>query len=165
VEDSAWRATRQQVEDFLYADAALLDDWRLQEWSELLTEDATYVVPATDAPEGDPASTLAVIADDAAQLRARVEQLQSKWAWAENPPSRTRRLITNVRIRSVNERGEAMVTANFVVYRFRHERMEAFVGRYEHVLVSRGGQIRMRHRKAILDLESLRPHGRVSIIL
>ena len=47
---------RAQVEDFLYHEAALLDAWRLDEWLELLTEDATYRVPSNDRPASDPKS-------------------------------------------------------------------------------------------------------------
>ena len=45
---------REQVEDFLFREAALLDDWRLDDWVALFTEDARYVVPTTDLPDGDP---------------------------------------------------------------------------------------------------------------
>jgi p-cumate 2,3-dioxygenase beta subunit len=156
--------TRQTIEDFLYAEAALLDEWRLDEWLELLTEDATYEVPSTDAPDGDPKTTLSIIADDITRIRSRVKQLLGKSAWAENPPSRTRRLISNVRLRGVE--GESLaVTANFVVYRMRFEHMDTYVGRYEYTLTQRDGRLKIRARKAILDLEALRPHGKVSIIL
>jgi p-cumate 2,3-dioxygenase subunit beta len=156
--------TRQTVEDFLYEEAALLDEWRLDEWLELLTDDATYEVPSTDMPDGDPHTTLSLIADDKTRIRSRVAQLLGKSAWAENPPSRTRRMISNVRVRQID--GEAMhVSANFVVYRLRFEQMDTYVGRYEHTLVQRGGRLKIRARKAILDLEALRPHGKVSFIL
>ncbi len=49
--------TRQQIEDFLFEEAALLDAWRLDEWLELLTEDATYRVPSNDRPQSDPMRT------------------------------------------------------------------------------------------------------------
>ncbi|MGH8059635.1 MAG: aromatic-ring-hydroxylating dioxygenase subunit beta [Candidatus Entotheonellia bacterium] len=156
--------SRQTIEDFLYEEAALLDAWRLREWLELLTEDATYEVPATDMPDGDPKHTLSIIADDISRIRSRVEQLLGKTAWAENPPSRTRRLITNVRIRSI-EGERIFVTANFAVYRMRFEHTDTYVGRYEYTLVQRNGRLRIQERKAILDLEALRPHGKVSIIL
>jgi p-cumate 2,3-dioxygenase beta subunit len=42
--------SRQEAEDLLYKEAALLDEWRLDEWLELLTEDATYEIPPTDVP-------------------------------------------------------------------------------------------------------------------
>ena len=156
--------TRQTIEDFLYEEAALLDEWRLDEWLELLTDDATYEVPSTDTPDGDPQTTLSLIADDKTRLRSRVAQLLGKSAWAENPPSRTRRMISNVRMLQVE--GEAVqVTANFVVYRLRFEQMDTYIGRYEYTLVQQEGRLKIRARKAILDLEALRPHGKVSFIL
>jgi p-cumate 2,3-dioxygenase subunit beta len=156
--------TRQTIEDFLYEEAALLDEWRLDEWLELLTDDATYEVPSTDTPDGDPQTTLSLIADDKTRMRSRVAQLLGKSAWAENPPSRTRRMISNVRMLQVE--GEAMhVTANFVVYRLRFEQMDTYIGRYEYTLVQQEGRLKIRARKAILDLEALRPHGKVSFIL
>ena len=45
--------TRQEVEDFLYHEAALLDEWKLEEWQALLADDATYYVPPNDQPDGD----------------------------------------------------------------------------------------------------------------
>ena len=156
--------TRATVEDFLYAEAALLDEWRLQEWLDLLTEDATYEIPSTDTPNGDARTTLFIIADNIERIRSRVHQLLGKSAWAENPPSRTRRLISNVRIREV-EGDTIRVTANFVVYRMRFELVDTYVGRYEYTLVLRNGVLKIRQRRAILDLEALRPYGKVSIIL
>jgi p-cumate 2,3-dioxygenase beta subunit len=156
--------TRAQIEDFLYEEAALLDAWRLQEWLALLTEDATYEVPSTDTPDGDARTTLFIIADNIERIRSRVHQLLGKSAWAENPPSRTRRLISNVRILEVAE-DSLRVTANFVVYRMRSGLVDTYVGRYEYTLVCRDGVLKIRHRRAILDLEALRPHGKVSIIL
>lgn len=159
---------RQEIEDFLFAEAALLDEWRLDEWLALLTDDVTYIVPATDARDADPRTTLSIISDDAKRLRARAEQLLGKHAWAENPPSRTRRLITNVRIRRAvtTTAGTTIeVTANFAVYRFRGDIAETFVGRYEYTLVRRADGLKIQIRKAILDLEALRPHGKLSIIL
>ena len=155
---------RQEVEDFLFAEAALLDEWRLDEWLALLTDDVTYIVPATDARDADPSTTISIISDDAKRLRARAEQLLGKHAWAENPPSRTRRLITNVRIRRADATS-IEVTANFAVHRFRGDVAEAFVGRYEYTLVRRADGLKIQIRKAILDLEALRPHGKLSIIL
>jgi p-cumate 2,3-dioxygenase beta subunit len=156
--------TRQAIEDFLYEEAALLDEWRLEEWVELLTEDAAYYVPSTDLPEGDHKSTLFIVADDITRIRSRVKQLLGRFAHAEHPHSRTRRLISNVRIRAVE--GETIrVTANFAVYRTRMEQFDTYVGRYEYVLVQREDTLKIRERRAILDLDSLRPQGKVSIIL
>ena len=74
--------TRQQVEDFLYMEARLLDEWRLAEWFALMTEDVKYEVPATDV-RGDYVDALAIISDDASRLRQRVEQLLGNEMWCE----------------------------------------------------------------------------------
>src|ERR1700719_356062 len=132
--------SRQEVEDFLYREAALLDEWRLEEWLEMLTDDAIYQVPSTDAPEGDARNTLYIIADDALRIRSRVKQLLGKSAWAENPHSRTRRIITNVRVLGLD--GEnILATANFVVYRMRYESVDTYIGRYDYKLVREGNAL------------------------
>jgi p-cumate 2,3-dioxygenase beta subunit len=155
---------RPEVEDLFYQEATLLDEWRLEEWLALLTDDATYQVPPTDAREGDARNTLFIIADDALRIRSRVKQLLGKSAWAENPPSRTRRIISNVRVLGVDG-DNIMVTANFAVYRMRYESVDIYVGRYDYKLVRVGSELRIRQRRAILDNEALRPHGKISFIL
>ena len=77
---SETRTLREEVEDFLYEEAALLDDWRLDDWVALFTEDARYVVPTTDLPDGDPQKDLVFIDDDIVRLRARVVRLKSSHA-------------------------------------------------------------------------------------
>ena len=93
--------TRAEVEDFLYNEAALLDAWKLDEWQSLLTEDAAYYVPPNDQPEGDHRSTLFLIADDRERIRQRVIRINDPNCHAEFPKSRTRRMISNVRILAV----------------------------------------------------------------
>jgi p-cumate 2,3-dioxygenase subunit beta len=156
--------SRQEVEDLLYKEAALLDEWRLEEWLELLTQDAIYEVPPTDVPEGDSRNTLFIIADDAVRIRSRVKQLLGKAAWSENPRSRTRRMIANVRV--VGADGDSiLVTANFAVHRMRYESVDTYIGHYDYKLVRAGAELRIRERRAILDNEALRPHGKISFIL
>jgi p-cumate 2,3-dioxygenase subunit beta len=153
--------TRQEAEDFLYHEAALLDAWKLDEWLGLLTEDAHYLVPSNDAPEGDPQATLYTIADDIARIRGRVKRLKSPQAHAEFPHSRTRRMITNVRVV-----GELEVEANFAVHRFRrNEQVAQFVGRYRYTLQRVEGALRIARREAILDAQELGSLGAVSFIL
>ena len=153
----------QQVEDFMYMEARLLDEWRLAEWFELMTEDVRYEVPATDV-RGDHFDTLAIISDDAARLRQRVEQLLGNAMWCENPRSRTRRLIGNVCVRGEQD-GELDVIANFIIHRFGNGRSDAFVGKYEYELVRTAESFRIRRRMVLLDHESLIEHAKISIIL
>ena len=90
--------TRAEVEDFLYREAALLDDWKLDEWEALLTDDAAYYVPPNDQLEGDHRTTLFLVADDRERIRQRIIRVLDPNCHAEFPKSRTRRLISNVRI-------------------------------------------------------------------
>jgi p-cumate 2,3-dioxygenase beta subunit len=159
-------ATRTEVEDFLYNEATLLDEWRLDEWLALLTDDARYRVPSNDAPAADPANTLFLIADDIHRLRGRVARLKDPQAHAEFPHSRTRRIISNVRITRQSVPDTVFVEANFVVYRFRRGGQEAqFVGTYRYVLRRVAGELRIAVREAILDSEELGRLGAVSFIL
>lgn len=157
--------TRSDVEEFLYEEAALLDAWKLDEWLALMTSDACYRVPANDTPEAQPMDTLFLIADDISRLRARVVRLKDKNAHAEFPRSRTRRIISNVRI--VGRDAHALrVAANFVVYRFRRdERIREYVGSYKYVLHAVDGALRIAYREAILDPLELGSLGSVSMIL
>jgi len=156
---------RREIEDFLYHEAQLLDEWRLDEWLALLTDDATYRVPSNDAPDADPANTLFLIADDIQRLRGRVARLKDPHAHAEFPPSRTRRMISNVRVEK-KAPDTVFVDANFVVYRFRRGGQEsAYVGRYRYALRRIDGKLRIARREAILDCEELGRLGAVSFIL
>lgn len=159
-------ASRALVEDFLYVEAELLDAWELNEWLNLFEPGATYEVPATDMPAGEPETSLFLVADDWIRIQARVKRLMSKNAHVENPRSRTRRIVGNVRVRDGDEPGTFRVRAAFMVHRMRYDLHDVYVGQYDHTLVAdSGGRIRFRRRKAILDLESLRPAGKVSVIL
>ena len=155
---------REEIEDFLYHEAALLDEWRLDEWLALFTEDALYVIPATDIPDGDPHTDLMILDDDLPRLRGRVERLLSRRAPRESPWSRTRRFISNVRIRKV-EGDECFVTASFLVYRIRLGQSGPYIGRYEYTLRRTDDGWRIRYRRAVLDHEALTDHGVVSIIV
>jgi p-cumate 2,3-dioxygenase beta subunit len=157
--------TRADVEEFLFHEAALLDEWRLDDWLALLTGDARYELPSNDRPDADPASTLFTIADDIQRIRGRVTRLKDKNAHAESPRSRTRRMISNVRIVGRNA-AELRVEANFVVYRFRRdESIREYVGRYRYVLRAERAGLKIARRQAVLDAMELGSMGLVSFIL
>ncbi|HEX7231444.1 MAG TPA: aromatic-ring-hydroxylating dioxygenase subunit beta [Candidatus Binatia bacterium] len=161
--DDSALALRAIVEDFLYHEAALLDEWRLDEWLGLFTAEGRYLVPTTDLPEGNPQNDLVFIDDDMVRLRARVERLKSRHGHREYPSSRTRRFISNIRIKLEDER--IVVTSSFLVYRFRLGESSPYVGWYEHRLKRVDGKLKIAHKKAVLDQEALSEHGAVSIIL
>ena len=156
---------RAEVEALFVEEAALLDSWRLDDWLALLTEDARYLVPPNDVPDGDPRDTLFTIADDIRRIRGRVKRLKSEDAHAERPRSRTRRLVSNIRIVE-RDGAELVAEANFVVYRFRrNRRVGEYVGRYRYRLRATDAGLRIAERRAILDCEELGGLGSVSFIL
>jgi p-cumate 2,3-dioxygenase subunit beta len=157
--------TRAEIEDLFTLEAELLDAWRLEEWLALLTDDAGYYVPPNDKPDADHRTTLFTIADNNARLKERVRRISDPNCHAENPPSRTRRLIANVRIAS--RAGDTVEAhANFIVHRFRRgEDVRVFVGQYRYKLRREGGALKIAERRAILDAEELGALGAVSFIL
>ena len=159
-------AVFREVEDFLYAEAELLDDWRLEEWLDLFTEDCRYLVPPGDLPpDASPESNLFYIADDHTLLRERVKRLYKKNAHAEYPHSRTRHILSNIRIKSISEDGEISVRCAFLTHRSRAEIVDTFIGTSEYRLVRQDGKLRVREKRCRLDADNLRDQGRVSILL
>ena len=160
-----WAFLRAEIERFLYEDAELLDQWRLVEWLALFSPSGEYLVPSTDLPDGDPARDLFLVQDDRFLLEQRVNSLLTRSAHAEYPHSATRRLVTNVRVSETVE-GAVHVQANFAIYRSRNGILDTYVGHYRHVLERDADTgFRFLRRVSVLDLDALRPHGKVSIIL
>jgi p-cumate 2,3-dioxygenase subunit beta len=153
-----------KVNEFLAEEACLLDEWRLEEWLALFTDDATYVIPGTGDPTADPRESLVLVDDDRTRLGWRVKRLLGGHAHREFPWSRTRRIVSGVRV----ERGPGdglRVTASFVVWRFRHGHADPFVGRSEYRLVPHAESFRIAAKRAALDHETLAPNGALSFLL
>ena len=151
---------RRQIEDFYYLEAELLDERKLREWFCLLAEDIRYWMPIRHNALERPASVAEELSkpgegyyfdDDIKSLKIRVERAYSKIAWAEVPPSRTRHLITNVRVKK--DDGEAIeVHSNFLVYRTRMETdKDMFVGTRQDILRRADGGFNIARRTIILD--------------
>jgi biphenyl 2,3-dioxygenase beta subunit len=151
---------RRRVEEFLYLEAELLDDRKLREWLELLTDDVRYWMPIRHNPSERPGEIADELSkpgegyyfdDNKENLRLRVERVYSKSAWSELPPSRTRHLISNVRVKKDNGT-EVEVHSNFLVYRTRMESdKDLFVGTRQDILRRANGSFKIARRTIILD--------------
>lgn len=159
------RLTRTDAEDFLYHEARLLDEWSLAEWADLFDEDGEYLIPPTEAPDGDPSTTLFLVYDDRHRLTERAKRLLKRNAHAEFPRSRVQHMITNVQVEDAG--GEFVrVRCTFLVHRSRSDDVEVFPGHAVYDLrVGDGGAIRIRRKRAVIDTDSLRGQRRISIIL
>ncbi|MGE0827790.1 MAG: aromatic-ring-hydroxylating dioxygenase subunit beta [Hyphomonadaceae bacterium] len=156
---------RAEVEDFLFLEAQLLDEWKLDEWLQLFAEGATYEVPAAGSGnDADAKKQLFYVADDWARLRFRVERLKSPMAHAEYPRSHTARLISNVRVLG-EEAGGWKVRSAFITYRSKDDVTDAYFGHHFHILKRIGGELKIASKRSQIDSNSLRPQGRVSIIV
>lgn len=151
-------ALKHEAEEFLYAEADLLDARRYADWLNLLTDDIHYWMPVrrtTTAREVHREFTrpgsVAFFDDDKRTLAMRVDRLAAARAWAEDPPSRTRRLLTNIRIMG-GDAGELAVAANFLLYRTRlNSEEDAWVGRREDLLRRVDGGFRLARRHIFLE--------------
>ena len=113
------------VERFLYDEAALLDQRRYEQWLTLFTDDTRYFMPIRRTRmqheldrEFTQPGEMAFFDDDKAALSGRVTKLMTGRSWSEDPPSRTRHLITNVRVLS-EDGDEVTAESNFHLYRTR----------------------------------------------
>lgn len=125
-DDERAHTRRLECEDFLYHEARLLDDRCVSEWFDLVTEDIDYRVPVRTTRERSADSEFSDQAyhlkEDYGSLRVRVNRLENDFAWSENPPSRTRRFVSNVTVMGTRTRTEHTdreldVRSNLLVHR------------------------------------------------
>lgn len=163
---SSWSATSLQarallqyeVEQFLYAEAALLDARRYRDWLALMADDIEYWMPVrrtvTSADidrEFTRPGEVAYFDDDRTYLEMRVRKLEAGSAWSEDPPSRSRHFVSNVRILDVIGE-EITVEAGFHVHRTRLERdVDDWIGRRVDVLRRTPDGFRLVKRHLFLD--------------
>jgi len=162
---NALSVTRADVEDFLYMEAALLDEWKLADWLALFAPGARYWVPPAGASDdADPATTLFYVADDYHRLTERVKRLGKKTAHVEFPHSRCRRMVSNVRI--VSGTDDAFVAmSNYVTYRSKRGITETYLGHHRYTLCRDGNSIKIKHKTTFVDTDDINAQGKVSIIL
>ena len=150
---------QQEIEQFLYLEAAYIDDGKFHEWLAMFADDIHYWMPTrynrtrrerhldTSRPD-----ELAFFDEDKASLAMRIKRLDTGMAWAEDPPSRTRHLVTNVQICPRSTAGEYDVVSAFLLYRTRLETdLNIFAGRREDVLRKTAEGWRIARRKIVLD--------------
>ena len=145
-----------EIVQFLFHEADLLDTRRFSEWIELLAADMTYRVPLRNGTEhtGEPSNgMLDWYDDDLEAIRSRISRLATEFAYAEQPPSQTRHMITNIRVWSTSTPGQYDVASNILVNRYRGSQTTAdvFCGERRDV-VRKGDQAwRLAKRTVFLD--------------
>ena len=166
-----------EVEQFLYREARMLDERRFHEWLELFTDDVRYWMAgrSTRYPRSSKAITvldperrqeselaiedeMAILDETKVTLVGRIARLDTGMAWAEDPPSRTRHIISNIEVEPGDAASELKVYSNFLVYRTRAETEQDFyVGARQDVLRRVDGAWKIARRKLVLDQNVLLP--------
>ena len=156
-----------KVEEFIFAEAQLLDSWKLPEWKDLFTADGRYLIPPLNVENAETieqGQVLFLANDDMRMIKGRVERMMKNAAHVESPRSNVRHLISNVRI--LSDEGETLrACANFMVIRFRRGMVSQYVGQAFYTLLREGEHLRIREKRVCLDNDLLQPQGSIGIIL
>src|SRR5277367_5776883 len=121
---AAMAVDRMEVEQFLYYEAQLMDEHRLDEWLALWTESALYWVPS-NRDDIDPKREVSLIYDDWVRLQLRVSRLKSGFAHAQEPRSRMRRVVSNIVVEEADD-GEIVASSNFLLAELRRGKQDLF---------------------------------------
>jgi ethylbenzene dioxygenase subunit beta len=158
------------VEQFLFREARLLDEGRFRDWLGLLAADIRYWMPTmgrryrasskalamADAErcmerEFSDESEVALLDETKEALERRVARLESGMAWAEDPPSHTCHILSNIAVLEGDRDSQVVVHSNFILYRTRGESEQDFyVGRRQDILRWVGADWRITYRKILL---------------
>jgi 3-phenylpropionate/cinnamic acid dioxygenase small subunit len=164
--ERASRDVHFEVEQFYYEEAELLDDGRFADWLELLADDLDYWMPTrTNRLRRQQALSIAARGEAAfydetkESLAWRIRRFDSGMAWAEDPPSRTRHLITNIVVHHVDPSqhpefsvDDLEVRSAFLVYRNRLQHEEnIFAGQRTDILRRVPAGLQVARRVVLLD--------------
>lgn len=147
--------------DFLVTEATVLDDNRVNDWLAMLHQEIEYSVPIRLTRERTAGPGFS---DDAyhlletyTTLTLRVERLSGDYAWAEDPPSRTRRLVTNFRVSRLADCDDLRVRSNLLIYRERLDDRDyqLISGERHDDLRSQDGRWLLVRRSVLLDHTTL----------
>ena len=138
-----------KIEEFLYDEAALLDNPDLDSWMELFTEDGTYWMPVSED-QADPVNHISIFYDDRVMMEVRRRNYVHPRAASKDHATRCSHIIGNVRTAGNNDKGDLVVTSNQHVLVYYRDEQRTFGAKVEHHLVPNGESYLIRHKKVTL---------------
>jgi 3-phenylpropionate/cinnamic acid dioxygenase small subunit len=154
-----------EIEEFLFMEAELLDAHDFKGWLEQLTEDIHYLMPVRVTREKTAGrgfdDRMAHMDEDYDSLEMRALRVDTEYAWAEEPPSRTRHFVTNVRVSTGDDDDELAVRSNLLLYRTRGDvpAFDLLSAEREDVLRRVEGRWRLAKRTVYLDQSTVLTHN------
>jgi 3-phenylpropionate/cinnamic acid dioxygenase small subunit len=158
-------ARLQEVQDFMLLEAEALDDGRFRDWLAMMGPEVDYRMPVRSTRDNRSGAGFSATAfhfqETRYRLEMRIARLESGSAWAEEPRSRTRHFVTNVRVRAGAGADEVSVKSNLLLYRTRgDERSNDLLSAERHDLLRRlEGQWKLVARTILLDSTTLPTHN------
>ena len=120
--EDTWR----EIELFLYREARLLDEGKMEDWLELFSSECLYWIPITPG-GGNPLKEVSTAFDDRRRLEDRIYRLRTGYAWSQIPASRTIRMLNNIEVWNDGE-NQLRVRANFMLNEFRAGKQKLYSG-------------------------------------
>jgi len=160
------------VSHFLNRESELLDNYKLREWQDqCIDASIRYVVPLRQTlmkDDGNGVSQSAHLQDDDwPALTMRINRFDSKAAWSENPATRVRHFVSNVRVGkkqvldAADDSFEVTVKSNVLVYRSRGPSTDhdLLSGERTDVIRQLKGDIKLVRREVVLDSAVIATHN------
>jgi len=152
--------------DFLWEEAAVLDRDNLLGWKDMLDEAIVYRMPVCVTRKrrsGESYETETMHFDeDYLSICFRIRRFEETQAWAADPPTRTRRFVTGVRVWEAAGAGLYDVTSSLLLVRstdddYRTDLLTA--ERFDRIRVAGDGSARLVERKIIADQSTIGTHN------
>ncbi|MDH6288236.1 aromatic-ring-hydroxylating dioxygenase subunit beta [Rhodococcus opacus] len=145
-------------------EAEILDDGRYEDWLNLWAAEALYWVPTTPEPDpDDPFASVSLVYADRSEINDRVSRLLGGHAFAQDPFSRTTRILSKPRA-TAREDGTVVVESRFILHEVRLEQVHVWSGRYSHEIVT-VNETPMISRKIVLLVNCDRPLPNMTFLL
>ncbi|GHH99806.1 hypothetical protein AM1BK_33490 [Neobacillus kokaensis] len=157
------RETVFEIKQFLYREARLLDEGKMEDWLQLFTKDCLYWTPVTPG-GGDPTKEITISFDDRRRLEDRVYRLRTGYAWSQIPASRTIRSISNVEVWKENNSNLYRVRCNFMLNELRAGKMKLLSGWYGFLLTKENNDWKILVKQNNL-LDSDQAHENLTLLL
>ncbi|GGC74858.1 aromatic-ring-hydroxylating dioxygenase subunit beta [Chelatococcus reniformis] len=137
------------VQQFVFREARLQDDHQYQAWESLWTDDGVYWIPA-NGDSSDPEREMSIVYDNRSRISLRVKQLLTGKRHTQAPPSRLRRIVSNVEVLGTTDSGDIKVGANTMIFESNLRDDTIWATRNEYALRPQEGELRMAYKKVLL---------------